>query len=83
VIDWGDLHRGEIALDLSLVFGWLDEGARRRFFTRYGEVDDAVAQRARFLALYYGVILTALGGRPGMADPGPVGARYLRQVTES
>lgn len=82
VIDWGDLHRGEIALDLSLAMGWLDPADRERFFAIYGPVTDAVAERARFLALYYGVILSDLGAQPGLEDLGPVGATYLRNVLD-
>ncbi len=81
IIDWGDVHRGEIALDLSLAYGWLDPADRARFFAVYGAVADPdVVRRARFLALYYGVQLSALGHEPGLRDLGPVGARYLDHV---
>lgn len=57
IIDWGDVHRGDVAVDLSIAFGWLPPGPRARFFDAYGAIDAATARRARFVALYYGVVL--------------------------
>jgi aminoglycoside phosphotransferase (APT) family kinase protein len=57
VIDWGDVHRGDPALDLSIVWSFLPGSARERFLRAYGEVDPGTRARARQRAAHYGVIL--------------------------
>jgi len=63
LIDWGDLHRGDPALDLSIAFSFLPASgdARAEFRAAYGAVDEATWDRARFRALNYGVILSLYG----------------------
>ncbi len=39
VIDWGDVHRGDPAVDLFVVYGFLPPAARDAFWQHYGEVD--------------------------------------------
>ena len=67
VIDWGDLHVGDRALDLSIVFSFLPPYARPAFWAVYGEADPHTVARARFRALSYGVILLDYGREIG--DP--------------
>ena len=40
VIDWGDVHLGEPALDLSIAHGFLPPAARGAFREAYGPIDD-------------------------------------------
>lgn len=61
VIDWGDLHVGDPALDLMLGYILFDEPSRAVFFDTYGEVDEAAHDRARFRALFYAVALMVYG----------------------
>jgi aminoglycoside phosphotransferase (APT) family kinase protein len=61
VIDWGDVHLGDPALDLSIAFSFLPSAARAAFREAYGVVDEASWDRARFRALHYGVLLTDYG----------------------
>jgi aminoglycoside phosphotransferase (APT) family kinase protein len=61
VIDWGDVHLGDPALDLSIAFSFLPPAARAAFRAAYGPIDDATWDRARFRALHYGVLLTDYG----------------------
>lgn len=61
VIDWGDVHRGDPALDLSLVFGLLPAEARPAFFQAYGTIDDETEGRARFRALFHAAALLDYG----------------------
>ena len=71
VIDWGDLHAGDPALDLSIAFTFLppESDARALFHAAYEAafrpIDDAVWNRARFRALHYGAILTLYGADVG------------------
>jgi aminoglycoside phosphotransferase (APT) family kinase protein len=61
VIDWGDVHAGEEADDLSIAYSFLPESARSAFFAAYGEVDPATRDRARLYALHCGAVLAAYG----------------------
>lgn len=55
VIDWGDVHLGDRAVDLSVSFGFLPPRARRRFFDAYGDVDESAALAARRRAAFHAV----------------------------
>lgn len=57
IIDWGDVHVGDPALDLSIAFTFLPPLARVVFRSEYGTIDDATWRRARFRALHYGAVL--------------------------
>lgn len=75
LIDWGDVHVGDPALDLSIAFSLLPAGAARlEFFRGYGrELSQDEEARARFRALQYGVVLTWFGedvGDPGLLRSG-------------
>ncbi len=66
VIDWGDVHAGDPALDLSLAFSFLPPDARPAFRAAYsGPINKDVWDRARFRALFYGAILTLYGTEIG------------------
>lgn len=80
VIDWGDLHGGDPAQDLSLAFGWLDPDAGAALLEAYGPVDDATRDRARFRALYYGVVLSDFGAQIGDEELVAIGRSYLART---
>lgn len=65
VIDWGDAHLGDPALDLCIAFGFLPASARADFRSAYGPIDEATWHRAQFRALYYGVVLIGYGRESG------------------
>lgn len=67
VIDWGDVHLGDPAIDLSIAFSFLPPAARPMFRQAYGEIDDATWRRARFRAIHYGAMLVEYG--MDIADP--------------
>ncbi|MCP3917172.1 MAG: phosphotransferase [bacterium] len=52
VIDWGDLHVGDAAVDLALACGFLPPAAQEAFRDAYGPIDDAQWRTARFAALH-------------------------------
>lgn len=73
VIDWGDVHLGDPALDLMLAWTFLPPAARAVFGAAYGPIDPATSRRARCRALFYGVALTHYGveiSDPEMRDTG-------------
>ena len=72
VIDWGDVHAGETADDLAIAYSFLPREARPEFFAAYGEVDPAIADRARLYALHSGGSLAWYGLE--------VGDRALREA---
>lgn len=61
VIDWGDVHIGNPAMDLTIAFTFLPMEGRRIFFEYYGKVDEHTYKIARFRALYAMAMLTVYG----------------------
>ncbi|WP_026691682.1 phosphotransferase [Alteribacter aurantiacus] len=57
VIDWGDVHMGDPAVDLSFVYSFLPEAGRVVFFDAYGEVSTNTKMKAQFVSLYISVLL--------------------------
>lgn len=68
VIDWGDLCRGDRAIDLQLVWCLLPPAGRARFKAEYGDVDAHRALRARAAALYFCAMLAAYAHGVGDAN---------------
>jgi aminoglycoside phosphotransferase (APT) family kinase protein len=78
VIDWGDVHFGEPALDLSAAVAIFEGDARDAFFAAYGPVDDATLELARYRAVYHSAMVAHYGHRIGDADLVHIGLRGLR-----
>jgi aminoglycoside phosphotransferase (APT) family kinase protein len=72
VIDWGDVHLGDPALDLSVAVAWLPSA----FFEAYGEVDRDTLDRARLRALGYGTYFVGSDD----AELRALGERYLERL---
>jgi len=53
IIDWGDCHRGDAAMDLGIVFAVLTPEARQDFFAVYGPISDDTRRLARFRAMVH------------------------------
>jgi aminoglycoside phosphotransferase (APT) family kinase protein len=53
VIDWGDLHRGPAAVDLSVVHMMIPHQHREAFFAAYGPVDERSWHFARYRAHHH------------------------------
>ncbi len=65
VIDWGDVHLGDPAIDLSIAFSFLPAEARNAFRQAYGSIDSATWDRARFRAIHYAIELIPYGLQVG------------------
>ncbi|HYI01687.1 phosphotransferase [Hyalangium sp.] len=79
VLDWGDVHLGDPAIDLTIAFTFLPPEARGAFRAAYGRIDDATWDRARFRAFHYGVVLLLYGrseGDPALVRTGRDALRY-------
>jgi aminoglycoside phosphotransferase (APT) family kinase protein len=59
VIDWGDVHIGHRAVDLSIVFSLIPADEREAFFAVYSEVDSLSLELAKFKSVYTLVLLLA------------------------
>lgn len=57
IIDWGDVHIGHPAVDLSFVYSFLPPTGRSRFYEVYGRVDERTQYLAKFKAVYTTVVL--------------------------
>jgi aminoglycoside phosphotransferase (APT) family kinase protein len=67
VIDWGDLCRGEPAIDLSLLWSFFPPEGREAFLGVYGPLAQDQLVRTRLLAVNLCVILALYGHHEGMA----------------
>jgi aminoglycoside phosphotransferase (APT) family kinase protein len=67
VIDWGDVHLGDPALDLSIAHGFLPPAARGAFRAAYGPIPEGTWRMARFRALFMAVVLLLYGADVGDA----------------
>lgn len=81
VIDWGDVHTGDPAMDFSAAFTFLCPVGRAVFRDAYGSIDDAAWRRARYRALHYGGLLTEYGLSIGDAAMVTMGKYALRSAT--
>jgi aminoglycoside phosphotransferase (APT) family kinase protein len=53
VIDWGDLHLGDPAVDLALAHGFLGPAGHADFRAAYGPIDDDTWRLARLRAIFH------------------------------
>lgn len=82
VIDWGDVHLGDPALDLSIAFTFLPAAARPAFRDAYGAVDENTWNRARFRAMFYAAVLIEYGRDVRDAAMERTGLTAVRLATE-
>lgn len=68
VIDWGDVHVGDVVTDLAVAHAILPPGAHDQFRRVYGPIDDESWRLARLHALYGTTILAVYGHMTGDAD---------------
>jgi len=66
-IDWGDVHRGDPALDLAIALMVLPPQAHAAFVQAYGTISDATWQRATYRAIYHAALVTHYGRAEGDA----------------
>ncbi len=79
VIDWGDTHAGDPALDLSILYTFLPSAAHAELLGEYGPVDADTLGRARFHAWRYSLTLTGYVGETGDAGM----ARIVSWIAEN
>jgi aminoglycoside phosphotransferase (APT) family kinase protein len=82
IIDWGDVHFGNPAVDLSVIFTVLPPHAHKLFFDVYGEISNETWLLARFRSLVSGFVTTVYAHSIGDTDllqEGLIGLRHLSQ----
>lgn len=80
VIDWGDVHRGDPAVDLMVAYAFLPANARAGFFSAYGPVDETTARAARRRALFHSAAVAWYGAESGDPALAAEGCRALDHV---
>ena len=81
VIDWGDVHLGDPALDLSIAWAFLPPSARDAFRDAYGPIDDDTWLVARFRALFSVIMELVYGhdvGDEALVREGRAALTHLR-----
>jgi aminoglycoside phosphotransferase (APT) family kinase protein len=81
VIDWGDIHLGDPALDLAVAHLLLPAGAHHAFRDAYGAIDERTWQAARYRAIYHAILEVDYGVREknrGLRQSGADALRLLR-----
>lgn len=66
VIDWGDVHLGDRAVDLAIAHTFLPPVAHEAFLDAYGPVDDTTWSIARLRALWHTLTVLAYAYRSSM-----------------
>jgi aminoglycoside phosphotransferase (APT) family kinase protein len=65
VIDWGDVHAGDPALDLSFLYRFFPADERDDFLRVYGPVDARTARLARLRAAFHASTLALFAHSTG------------------
>lgn len=67
VIDWGDVHLGDPAIDLSVAYSIFPPEFRQTFARAYGKADERTWELARYRAIYSSALLAHYGHKIGDA----------------
>jgi aminoglycoside phosphotransferase (APT) family kinase protein len=82
VLDWGDVHAGDPAIDLSVMFSFLPPRSRAELESAYGPIDPRSRRMARLRAAFHAVSTTWFAQTVGDADLVRSGLDALRFVVE-
>jgi aminoglycoside phosphotransferase (APT) family kinase protein len=80
IIDWGDLHLGDPALDLAIVLTMLPQRALPAFTAAYGDVAVATWERATYRAIYHSLMVAHYGYVSGDAEMLRIGVGALANL---
>ena len=83
IIDWGDAHVGDPAVDLAAVHAIFPRECHDAFLRAYGPVDDVSWQAARARATWHSVALLAYASDTGDADLMLEARQSLTRITGS
>lgn len=80
VIDWGDVHFGDPALDIAIAHLILPADSHDAFRAVYGPIDDRTWSAARYRAIYHAILELEYGIREddvGMQNSGRIALRFI------
>ena len=80
IIDWGDVHLGDPALDLAIAHLVLPSSAHAVFRAAYGPIDDRTWNAARYRAIYHAILELDYGVREDDAGMREIGSAALRLI---
>jgi aminoglycoside phosphotransferase (APT) family kinase protein len=80
VIDWGDVHLGDPAVDLAVVHSFLPPSARPAFRRAYGPIEDCTWQQARRRAVWHTLNVLAYAHDSGDTDLVREGQQSLNYI---
>jgi aminoglycoside phosphotransferase (APT) family kinase protein len=83
IIDWGDVHLGDPALDIMAAHSMLPARAHGEFIRAYGGVDDDTWLRAKYRAVYHCALVAHFGMQihdAALRDAGLTGLRFIRET---
>jgi aminoglycoside phosphotransferase (APT) family kinase protein len=83
VIDWGDVHLGDPALDIAIAHLILPSSAHAAFRAAYGAIDDRTWTTARYRAIYHAILELDYGIREGDAGMRESGLTALRLIRDA
>ncbi len=61
MIDWGDVHEGDVACDLMVALAFLPQDARPVFEAAYGAIDEITWRRTRFRTIHHSAAVAHYG----------------------
>lgn len=80
IIDWGDVHLGDPALDVAIAHLLLPPAAHAAFRAAYGALDDRTWAAARYRAIYHAVLELDYGARANDRGMRAIGADALALI---
>jgi len=81
IIDWGDVHYGDPAIDVSIAYEILPPHARQAFAGAYGVIDEETWRLARYRAIYHAALVAHYGYRTGSPETLAAGLAGLEYAT--
>lgn len=83
VIDWGDIHWGDPAIDLAIAHSFLPVQAHQSFIKAYGDISEETWKLAKLRAIYSNTLLVLFGYHSNDPNIMREGLRALRTCSES
>ncbi len=80
IIDWGDIHLGDPAIDIAIAHLMLPESSFGAFRDAYGSIDERTWSVARYRAIYHAVLELDYGIRTGDAGMRDIGITALQRL---
>lgn len=83
VIDWGDIHLGDPAIDLAIAHSFLPVQAHKTFINAYGEISEETWVLAKLRAIYSSTLLVLFGYHSNDPTIMREGLRSLKVMADS